>query len=118
VTQELYQAAGYGGGVTLESADLLLRFSPERVVARLAGRPLLIVHGDRNELHRPIEARSPYDHAAEPKRLVYLEDSGHTEWMFDDHPTFRHLVGVIDDFFRDALQVTLDHDRAERPLSL
>jgi hypothetical protein len=106
VSEELYRAPGYGSGVTLQSADLLLRFSPERMVARLGGRPLLIVHGDRNELNRPEEARSLYDHAAEPKRLVYLEGVGHTEWMFDDHPTFRELVGVLDDFLRDALQVT------------
>lgn len=113
VNEVLYRAHGYGSGVTLESADLLLRFSPERMVARLAGRPLLIVHGDRNELHRPEEAKSLYDHAGEPKRLVHLEDSGHTEWMFDDHPTFRRLVGVLHDFFRDPLQVTADHGPPE-----
>ncbi|MFL5864606.1 MAG: alpha/beta hydrolase [Solirubrobacteraceae bacterium] len=103
VTQELYKVRGYGSGVTLESADLLLRFSPEQMVARLAGRPLLIVHGDRNELHRPHEARSLYAHASEPKQLVFLENAGHTEWMFDEHPTFQGLVRILDDFFRDTL---------------
>ena len=38
VSEQLYKAPGYGSGVTLESADLLLRFSPERVVGRLAGK--------------------------------------------------------------------------------
>jgi uncharacterized protein len=104
VSEQLYKVPGYGSGVTLESADLLLRFSPERVVGRLAGRPLLIVHGDRNELHRPEEAQALYDHAAEPRRLVFLEGAGHTEWMFDEHPTFHRLVAVLDEFFRDALQ--------------
>lgn len=106
VADELYRAPGYGSGVTLESAELLLGFSPERAVARLAGRPLLIVHGHRNELHRPEEARSLYEHAREPKQLVFLKDSGHTEWMFDAHPTFRKLVAVLDIFFHDALQAT------------
>jgi fermentation-respiration switch protein FrsA (DUF1100 family) len=105
VTEELYKTPGYGSGVTLESAEELLRFSPERIVSRLAGRPLLIVHGERNELHRPGEARALYDHAAEPKRLVLLDGAGHTEWMFDDHPTFHKLVVVLDAFFRDALRV-------------
>jgi alpha-beta hydrolase superfamily lysophospholipase len=108
VLDELYKAPGYGSGVTLQSGDLLLRFSPERVVARLAGRPLLIVHGDSNRLHLPEEAQSLFDRAGEPKRLVYLEGAGHTEWMFDDHPTFHRLVDVVDEFFSDALQVTPD----------
>jgi hypothetical protein len=108
VLDELYKASGYGSGVTLQSAELLLRFSPERVVSRLSARPLLIVHGDRNELHRPEEARSLFDRAAEPKRLVYLGGAGHTEWMFDEHPTFRRLVDVLGEFFSDALQVTPD----------
>ena len=108
VLDELYQAPGYGSGVTLQSAELLLRFSPERLVSRLAGRPLLIVHGEGNELHRPEEAGALFDRAGEPKRLVYLEGAGHTEWMFDDHPTFHRLVDVLDEFFADALQVTTD----------
>ncbi|HEX5191827.1 MAG TPA: alpha/beta hydrolase [Solirubrobacteraceae bacterium] len=106
VLDELYKAPGYGSGVTLQSAELLLRFSPERAVSRLAGRPLLIVHGDGNELHRPQEAQSLFDRAGEPKRLVYLEGAGHTEWMFDDHPTFHRLIDLIDEFFADALRVT------------
>jgi uncharacterized protein len=106
VLSELYKAPGFGSGVTLQSAELLLRFSPERLVSRLTGRPLLIVHGDANRLHLPEEARSLFDHAGEPKRLVYLEGSGHTEWMFDDHPVFHRLVDTLDEFFADALQVT------------
>ena len=103
VMQELHKAPGYCSGVTLESAELLLRFCPEQLVAQMAGRPLMIVHGERNGLHRPEEARSLYAHAREPKQLVFLEDAGHTEWMFDEHPTFRRLVTVVDDFFRDSL---------------
>ncbi len=102
VSAELYKAPGYGTGVTLESADLLLAFSPQTSVSRLAGRPLLIVHGADNELYRPEEAQALHDHAAEPKRLVFLENAGHTEWMFDEHPTFRRLVRILDEFFRDA----------------
>jgi len=103
VGEELYKAPGFGSGVTLESADLLLRFSPEKVVHRLAGRPLLIVHGADNQLHHPVEAKALYDHAEEPKQLVFLEDSGHTEWMFDEHPTFQQLLGLVDEHFSSAL---------------
>ncbi len=103
VGEELYRAPGFGSGVSLESAELLLRFRPERAVHLLAGRPLLVVHGTDNRLHRPEEARALYQAAAEPKELVMLEGAGHTEWMFDDHPVFRDLVARLDGFFRAAL---------------
>lgn len=99
VVEELYKAPGFGSGVTLESADLLLRFSPQNMVHRVAGRPLLILHGTHNELHHPEEAQSLYDHACEPKQLVWLNGSGHTEWMFDDHPTFQKVLRILDEFF-------------------
>ncbi|MBN9791706.1 MULTISPECIES: alpha/beta hydrolase [unclassified Pseudonocardia] len=102
VGEELYRAPGFGAGVTLESADMLLRFSPESLVHRIAPRPLLVVHGAENRLHRPEEARSLYDHAAEPKRLEIIEGAGHTEWMFDDNPTFAHLMETVEKFFGDA----------------
>jgi len=103
VGEQLYRAPGFGTGVTLESAEYLLRFSPEKVVARLAPRPLLIVHGAENGLHKPVEARSLYEHAAEPKRLELLAGRGHTEWMFDDDPTFRRVVDLLAEFLGCAL---------------
>lgn len=105
VGTELYKAPGFGSQVTLESADALLRFSPEQVVHRIAPRPLLILHGADNGLHKPTEAQSLYEHASEPKQLQYLESSGHIEWVFDDHPTFRRVVDDVDGFLRTALSV-------------
>lgn len=104
VGAELYKAPGFGSGVTLESADFLLRFSPEKVVADIAPRPVLIVHGDRNALHKPVEARSLFAHAREPKRLEFLAGCGHTEWMFDDHPTFQQLTGLLTEFLESSLR--------------
>jgi hypothetical protein len=106
VEEQLYRAPGFGTGVTLESAEYLLRFAPERMVARLAPRPLLIVHGAQNELHKLVEARSMFDNAGEPKRLELLENSGHTEWMFDDNPTFKRVVGLLEEFLEMALATT------------
>jgi alpha-beta hydrolase superfamily lysophospholipase len=102
VGEELYKAPGFGSGVTLESADRLLRFSPQSVVHRIAPRPLLVVHGEENGLHRPEEARALYENAREPKRLRLLEGAGHTEWMFDDHPTFKGLAEELAVFFEEA----------------
>jgi alpha-beta hydrolase superfamily lysophospholipase len=103
VDAELYRTAGFGTGVTLESADHLLRFRPEAAVDRIAPRPLLLVHGDRNELHSPDESRELYRRAGDPKRLVLLEDAGHTEWMFDEHTTFQRLADELVGFLTGAL---------------
>lgn len=103
VGEELYKAPGFGAGVSLESADLLLRFSPQSVVHKIAPRPVLVVHGAENGLYDPQEARALYEHAAEPKRLRLIDGAGHTEWMFDDHPTFRGLVDELDAFYTEAL---------------
>ncbi|HET7387653.1 MAG TPA: alpha/beta fold hydrolase [Nocardioidaceae bacterium] len=103
VGEELYKAPGFGAGVSLESADYLLRFCPERHAARLHDQALLVVHGEDNQLHKVEEARALYDAAPGVKRLEVLEGKGHTEWMFDDDPTFQHMVEVIDGFFGDVL---------------
>lgn len=107
VGDQLYRAPGFGTGVTLESADLLLRFTPESAVHRIAPRPLMIVHGAENGLHPPHEARSLFERASEPKELVMLEGKGHTEWMFDEDPTFQEVVGKLGGFFEKALSTTV-----------
>jgi alpha-beta hydrolase superfamily lysophospholipase len=103
VGEVLYQASGFGSGVTLESADYLLRFFPEAVVHRIAPRPLFLIHGAKNELYRPEEAQALYAAAGEPKRLELLEGRGHTEWMTDENPTFQHVMGLVDEFLTEAL---------------
>lgn len=104
VGEELYKAPGFGSGVTLESADYLLRFKPWEQVAKISPRPLLIVHGDHNELHKPDEAQRLYDAAGEPKQLHLLEGRGHTEWMLDEDPTFQEFIELLDGFFSSALK--------------
>jgi pimeloyl-ACP methyl ester carboxylesterase len=104
VDAELYPEPGFGSEVSLESADLLFRFRPAGVVERIAPRPLLLVHGQDNRLHSVDESRDLYEHAREPKRLVLLEGSGHTDWMFDDHPVFRHVIELTDAFIKEALK--------------
>jgi len=101
---ELYKTPGYASAdITLESADAYLRFSPEDVVARIAPRPLLLVHGAENRLHSPEESQRLYEAAGEPKQLVLLEGAGHTEYMFDEHPTFQRLATEIRTFFDASL---------------
>lgn len=111
VGDELYKAHGFGSGVTLESADYLLRFRPEEQASKLAPRPLLIVHGEQNQLHKVEEAYSLYEAAGEPKQLELLDGKGHTEWMFDGDPTFKQMVEVIDTFLGKAFGRALPGER-------
>lgn len=103
VDAELYQTPGFGSGVSLEAADYLLRFHPERFVDRITPRPLLLVHGADNRFHRPAESRALHARAGQPCHLEILEGAGHTEWMHDDHPIFQRLAGLLRDFFGEHL---------------
>lgn len=99
VGEVLYGAPGFGSGVNLESGDYLLRFHPEGQAAAWLEQPLLIVHGQDNQLHKVQEAYALQQSAGGPTQLMILPGKGHTEWMFDDDPTFRHVIEAIDDFF-------------------
>jgi pimeloyl-ACP methyl ester carboxylesterase len=103
VVGELAHYPGFGSPVSLESAERLLRFRAEDVVARIAPRPLLLVHGAENDLHSPDESRELYRRAGDPKELVLLPGRGHTEWMYDEHPEFQRLAGLISGFLEGAL---------------
>lgn len=103
VDEELYKAPGFGSNVTLEAADYLFRFKPDQSAGRISPRPLLVVHAADNRLYRLEEGQSIFAYAAEPKQFVVLEGVGHTEWMFDDHPTYRRLEAIIAEFLASAL---------------
>lgn len=55
----------------------LQKVTPERHVGKISPRPLLLVHGDRDETVPPEHARRLYAAAGEPKELVMLEGIGH-----------------------------------------
>lgn len=102
VDDELYKAPGFGSMVSLEATEHLLRFRPDRSAGRVAPRPLLVVHGADNALYRVEEAESIMAHAGDGSRLEVLEGAGHTEWMYDEHPTYRRLAGLLAEFFAAA----------------
>jgi pimeloyl-ACP methyl ester carboxylesterase len=100
VSQHLYaESSQVAGQVTLQSADLLMRFCPEGVVGMIAPRPLLLVFGGANALHRPEEAYELYQKAGDPKKLIMLEGVGHTEWMFDSNPVYLRVARLMSKFF-------------------
>ena len=46
-------------------------------IARIAPRPLLLVHGDRDEVVAVSHAYRLYDRAGDPKRLIIIKGAGH-----------------------------------------
>lgn len=93
-----YETTGY----FYELANSLLRWHPE-AYAPYMSTPILIAHGDRNELHPTIEAVSLLRVYAGPKQLYWIEGAGHTEFMHDDNPRFQALgariVGWLNELF-------------------
>jgi uncharacterized protein len=103
VETELYKDSGFGFPVTYHSSEQLLRFSVEHLVGRITPRPLFLAHGADNDLYQPAESERLYELAGEPRELHLLEGAGHSEWMHDEHETFRHLVDLIDGFIQRSL---------------
>ncbi len=81
--------------VTLDSAEALLEYAPEREVERIAPRPVLFLHGRHDVLVAPEESLAAYERAREPKRLVLLDGMGHFNWLNPDHPLFQRIVAEI-----------------------
>jgi len=91
----LTRSPGFGGTVHLSFAESLLSFAPERKLQHLVDVPLLVVHGEENRLHPLLEAESLHRAYPGPKERFFVPGAGHTEWMDDDHPTFRLVAGRI-----------------------
>ena len=51
--------------------------SPARYVARIAPRPLLLVHGSQDDVVPVTQAHEMYTRAGEPKQLVIVDGAGH-----------------------------------------
>jgi len=51
--------------------------SPIRDIARIAPRPLLLVHGSHDDVVNPDDSRRLFEKAREPKRLVIIDGAGH-----------------------------------------
>ncbi len=78
--------------VSLQSAEAYYEFRPELAASRIAPRPLLIVHGGLNALHRIEEARSLYACAAEPKQLIELPNARHLDWIQPGNPQYVETI--------------------------
>jgi fermentation-respiration switch protein FrsA (DUF1100 family) len=72
----VFQAADFPPSAE-EWLDGFRRVSPEKDVAGIAPRPLLLVHGSQDELVPVGHARRLYEVAGEPKQLIIIDGAGH-----------------------------------------
>jgi fermentation-respiration switch protein FrsA (DUF1100 family) len=86
---------------TLQTAERIMEYRPEEVVARLSPRPLLIMHGDADDLTPFEEAESLYKRGGDPKRLVVLPGAYHHDVYLD--PLFWDVMKIAIDWFRQWL---------------
>lgn len=57
---------------------------PVDVVATIAPRPILFIHGDRDEIVPPEQSKQLFEKAGEPKQLWIAPGAGHTQ-VYDVH---------------------------------
>lgn len=73
---------------------------PIDAIARIAPRPVLVVHGDDDAIVPPALGRELFDAAAEPKRLHLARGSGHATPWRGESQAYEALVAG---FFREAM---------------
>ena len=100
VDNVLYRVPEFGGLFKPMLADSLLRFAADQNLEDFGRVPLLIAHGEKNRMHPPTEAESLYTKYPGPKEIFWLWGAGHTEFMNDEHPTFKRLAGAVVNFLQ------------------
>lgn len=70
---------GQGPLLSLESAEAMMRLLPETVIPRVAGRPMLFVHGEKDDVARVALARRLYEKGGLPGDFVVLPGMDHID---------------------------------------
>jgi hypothetical protein len=65
--------------LSLESADAMLRSLPKAVVDMVSPRPLLFVHGEKDDVDGIGLARELYERAGTPKDFIALPGMDHID---------------------------------------
>jgi uncharacterized protein len=88
--------------VVLESAEAIIEYAPEDVVARIAPRASLFIHAAADELVPPDESIAMYERALEPKRLLLLPGRAHYDVYSGE--CFREVMGAATAWFDTYLR--------------
>lgn len=111
VKRNLAPVPGFGPQTAFELVESILAFDVEPLVYKVSPRPLLIAHGEQNQLHPFEEALSIYGRAERPKSFYRIEGK-HNDFMRRDHPEFERLAAHLVEWLKGHLTVA-----ARRPPS-
>ncbi|MCX7858851.1 alpha/beta fold hydrolase [Chloroflexus sp.] len=92
--------------VPLESAEALIEYAPEEVADQIAPRPLLIIHGDNDQLVPLAEAQAIAACAGDTCQLEVVPGMTHFNWVLPGSPGFTRVTDSIVAFLRATLPVT------------
>ncbi len=83
---------------TLESAERIIEFRPERSLPYDPPKPILLIHAGDDTMVPVEESRTMWERAVEPKRLVVIPGIGHHEVHAGD--AFRQVIGYADEWLQ------------------
>lgn len=92
--------------VPLETADALIEYSPESVVHRIAPRPLLLIHGRRDQMVPVEESISLAQAAGQSAQLDLIPDMEHFNWVMPNSPGFKQVTDLIVEFLQEKLSAS------------
>ena len=103
--QTMYKVADkYPDGYPLENFDHAVAFVPEDVVHRIAPRPTLFIHAERDTMVPLAEGLSFHAKAGEPKEMVILPGASHVDvYEPRNAETFMVVVGHMIRFLKKWL---------------
>ncbi|MEE8497632.1 MAG: alpha/beta hydrolase [Acidimicrobiia bacterium] len=87
---------------TLESAERIAEFRPERYLPYAAPKPVLLIHAENDTMIPVEESRRMWERADEPKRLVVIPGIGHHEVHTGE--AFAQVIRHVDDWLREHLR--------------
>ena len=87
--------------ITLESAEAIMEFSPQDMVAQISPRPILFIHAGSDNLVSAEESETLYERAGEPKKLIIVPGATHVDFYLGD--AFNQVTAVSLDWFRRYL---------------
>lgn len=103
VKRNLAPVPGFGPQTAFELLESILAFDAEALVYKIAPRPLLIAHGENNQLHPFEDALSIYGRAERPKSFYRIEGK-HNDFMRRDHPEFTRLAAYLVEWIKSGVE--------------
>ena len=87
--------------LSLETADLLLGYVPELSAPEIAPRPVLLIHGENDQLVPPSESESLVAAIGESARLVSVPEMAHFDWARPGDDRYEKVLETIEEWLKE-----------------